>query len=111
MPIFENREQLVSRMQTLIGDRTDDEALNFIQDALETYDSRTSNSGGISNEEHTRLMNEQDETWRKRYRDAFFTGPDESLKDQSRSKSKSDPADELPGRTENNPASYDELFG
>lgn len=112
MPKFETREQLTERIQALIGDRTDDDALNFIKDALETYDSRSSSDGSISKEEHERLMQEQDTNWRKRYRDTFFgSKPDESLANLERKTSKSDPTDSARGGSENNPSSYDELFG
>ena len=109
MAVFETRESLQERLQKLIGDRTDDEALNFIQDALETYDRRPSNEG-ISKEEHERLLKEQDETWRKKYRDTFFgkKPEDGSFEDTSRP----DPAREIPdGTNPNNPANFEELFG
>lgn len=111
MPVFENREQFLSRMQEALGERTDDIALNFIQDALDTYDSSTDNSGGISQDEHNRLMKEQDDTWRKRYRDTFFGKPDPSFNPEGmKDKSKSDPAGGTPGSSENNPVKYDDLF-
>ena len=108
MAIFETRESLQERLQTLIGDRTDDDALNFIQDALETYDRRAS-TYGISKEEHDRLMKEQDDSWRKRYRDTFFgkKPEDNSFDDKSRT----DPAKDVPDGNPNNPASYESLFG
>ena len=108
MAIFETRESLQERLQMLIGDRTDDVALNFIQDALETYDKRPSNEG-ISNDEHERLMKEQDDTWRKKYRDTFFgkKPEDGSFDDTSRP----DPARNLPSDSNpNNPSHYDDLF-
>lgn len=108
MAIIESREALTNRLQTLIGDRTDDEALNFINDALETYDSRS--TGGITQEEHNRLMNEADQSWRQRYRDAFFNGPDNSFKQDPKENSRDDPAEEMPGGSENNPAKFDDLF-
>lgn len=108
MAVIENREALTSRLQTLIGDRTDDEALNFIQDALDTYDSHS--SGGITQEEHKRLMDEADQAWRQKYRDAFFQGPDNSEKNGSKNTSRDDPAEDQPGSSENNPAKFDELF-
>lgn len=111
MPIFENREQLLSRMNEAFGDRTDDVALNFIQDTLATYDQRTSSEGSITQEEHDRLMKEQDDTWRKRYRDTFFGSPDPSLNPDGMSdKSKSDPAKKIPGGSENNPSDFGDLF-
>ena len=109
MPIIKSRENLQARLQTLIGDRTDDEALSFIQDALDTYDGR-SGTGGISQEEHDRILKEQDDAWRKKYRDTFFgkKPEDDSFEDKSRK----DPADNIPNNTNpNNPKSYDDLFG
>ena len=109
MAIFETRESLQERLQTLIGDRTDDEALNFIQDALETYDRRPTNDG-IPKEEHERLMKEQDDSWRKKYRDTFFGKKPED--DSFDNKSRPDPAGDVPNNTNpNNPASFDDLFG
>lgn len=112
MAIFESREQLSERMQTLIGERTDDDALNFIRDALETYDSRTSPEGTITQAEHARLMAEQDTTWRQRYRDTFFGKPDPSFSTkEGANTSKSDPAASVPGSSEINPADFNDLFG
>lgn len=113
MPMFESREQLAERMQTLIGDRTDDDALNFIKDALDTYDHHASNpdENHITKAEHDRLMQEADTNWRKRYRDTFFGTPDSSFADNNSDKSKPDPANNIAGGTKNNPASFDDLFG
>ena len=111
MPIFETREQLLTRMNEALGDRTDDVALNFIQDTLATYDKHSSSDGSITQEEHKRLMEEQDNKWRKRYRDTFFGTPDPNLKPDGMSdKSKSDPAKGIPGGSENNPSDFGDLF-
>lgn len=110
MPIFQTRDELSTRLTTIFGDRTDDDALNFIQDSLETFDHHTSTpEGGFTADEHSRLMKEQDDAWRKRYRDAFLSGkPDTSITEKKTSRD--DPSDDLPGNGENNPASFDDLF-
>lgn len=108
MAIIQNREELTARLQTLLGDRTDDDALNFMQDAFDTFDSHS--AGGITQAEHDRLMNEADQAWRQRYRDAFFKGADSSLKEPESDKSRKDPAQDAPGGDENNPAKFDDLF-
>ena len=117
MPNFTTREELSSRLSTLLGDREDDEALNFIADSLNTFDAMSANAGGISQEEHKRLMEEQDNSWRKRYKDAFLTGKHDSAFDgadspvmPNRNTSRKDPAEDLPGGNPDNPASYDALF-
>lgn len=109
MAVITERTALQSRLQAIIGDRVDDDALNFIQDALDTFDHHSSNSG-MTQEEHDRLMKEQDDSWRQRYRDAFFKGADSAITEPNKVTSRQDPADSLPGATEDNPAHYDDLF-
>lgn len=109
MPRFETRESLSERLTAIFGDRTDDEALNFIQDSMETFDYHTANPGGISQEDHQKALDEQDQAWRKRYRDAFLNGkPDPKV--DTRDKAREDPADDVPGASANNPAGFDDLF-
>jgi len=108
MAIIKNREELTTRLQTILGDRTDDDALNFLQDSLETFDAHS--SSGMSQEEHDLLMQEADNAWRARYRDAFFKGPDNSIKEPESDKSRKDPTNDVPGTSEDNPAKFDELF-
>lgn len=118
MPNFYSREDLSSRLSALLGDRTDDEALGFIADSLNTYDAMSSSQGGMSQEEHKRLMDEQDASWRQRYKDAFLTGKHDPSFDSpserpmpNRNTSRKDPAEDLPGGNENNPANFNDLFG
>lgn len=110
MPRFETRESLSERLTAIFGDRTDDEALNFIQDTMETYDYHTANPGGISQEAHKKALDEQDQAWRKRYRDAFLNGPDNSINENLNTNSRNDPTDIVPGDNPNNPAKFDDLF-
>lgn len=114
MPIINTREELANRLNTIFGERNDDDTLSFIQDTLETFDHHSANNGGISQEEHDRLMQEQDNAWRNRYKQAFLSGnPDAALGDNHKPQrtSREDPADEVAGHTEDNPASFDDLFG
>ena len=75
------RDEIMSQLQTLVGDDTSDETLAFIQDVSDTIG--TENSAQRISELETQLT-QQDEEWRKKYRDAFFTGkPDESLEDDN----------------------------
>ena len=108
MAIIQNREELNTRLQTIIGDRTDDDALNFLQDIRDTFEAQP--SGGMTQAEHDRLMQEADTAWRKRYRDAFFNGADGQFKESESDTSRKDPANEAPGSDENNPAKFDDLF-
>lgn len=76
MPIFESRETLQTRLSAIIGDRADDEALSFIGDTLETYDHLYGRaSSTFTQEDIDNAVNERDSEWRKRYKEAFFSGP------------------------------------
>ena len=116
MPNFTTREELSSRLATLLGDRQDDEALNFIADSLNTFDAMSGSQGGITQDEHKRLMEEQDSAWRTRYKEAFLSGKhDESFDDsrptmQNRATSRKDPTEDLPGGNPDNPANFGDLF-
>lgn len=71
------RDEIMSQLQSFIGEETSDEALSFIQDVSDTLGS--DNSAQRITELETQLQ-EQDIEWRKKYRDAFFNGkPDESV--------------------------------
>lgn len=109
MALFQSREELSTRLSAIFGERTDDDALNFIQDALETFDHHSAvPEGGISNDEHNRLMTEQDNAWRKRYKDAFLSGkPDSKITEQNTSRV--DPANDVKF-TEENPATFEDIL-
>lgn len=85
-------EEIMSRLQTIIGDDTSDETLSFIEDVRDTI-------GNNDNAERIRQLEEEvantDKTWREKYRNAFFHGPDE---------------DESQYRDESKPKTFDDLF-
>lgn len=73
------RDEIMSQLQTLIGEDTSDETLAFVQDVSDTLGN--DNSATRITELETKLE-QQDKEWRKKYRDAFFTGkPDDNFKD------------------------------
>lgn len=74
------REEIMSQLQSIIGEDTSDETLAFIQDVSDTLGN--DNSAQRITQLETQLE-DQDKEWRKKYRDAFFTGkPDESLDEE-----------------------------
>ena len=76
------RDEIMNQLTTLIGEEdTSDETLTFIQDVSDTLGN--DNSAQRITELETQLE-EQDKEWRKKYRDAFFTGkPDDSIEEES----------------------------
>lgn len=78
------REEIMSQLQGIIGEDTSDETLTFIQDVSDTLGD--TNAAQRITELETQLQT-QDAEWRKKYRDAFFTGKlDESIEDEDEDK-------------------------
>lgn len=78
-----SRDELLEKTRTLLGERTDDEAITFIEDVTDTYDSISDAKSGYTEEEVTAKVNEVEEKWRKKYRDRFFgTGEDDDDDDE-----------------------------
>lgn len=67
-----SRDELLEKTRTLLGERTDDEAIAFIEDVTDTYDSIAGAKSGYTEDEVTAKVNEVEEKWRKKYRDRFF---------------------------------------
>lgn len=67
------RDDYFKRVNEIVGDNTSDEALSFIEDMTETYD--TLESRKKDNEiDWEQKYKENDEAWRKKYRQRFFSG-------------------------------------
>ena len=63
-------EELKTALQKLIGERTDDDAIGFIEDFNDSVE-ELSNS---DNEDWKTKYEQNDAEWRKKYRDRFFNG-------------------------------------
>ena len=78
------RDEIMAQLQTMVGEDTSDETLSFIQDVSDTLGDN--NSAQRITQLETQ-HEEQDKEWRKKYRDAFFTGkPDDSYEEESEQK-------------------------
>lgn len=79
------REEFMARLSARIGEDTSDEALQFIEDATDTFNDLETRSNGESEEQWQKKYNELDESWRKRYKERFFsteTTPDDVVDKQ-----------------------------
>ena len=63
-------EEIRSGLQSILGDRNDDEAINFATDIRDTL----SASPGASEQQIKEAVDAKDAEWRKRYMDTFFNG-------------------------------------
>lgn len=65
-------DELTESIKVIVGERTDDEALAFIEDVTDTLaDAKRRIESDVDWE---KKYNELDEEWRKRYRERFFDG-------------------------------------
>lgn len=73
---IKTREEIISSLTAILGDNTTDEALELLTDVRDTL-GQESDAQRISELENQ--LQEQDATWRKKYRDAFLSGADDSF--------------------------------
>lgn len=76
MPIMD-RAAFAAKIQEWVGDRTDDETLAAVENIMNTYDELS--TGDDSWKEK---YEENDKAWRKKYRDAFFSGAPEKEEEE-----------------------------
>lgn len=80
------REEYMASIASIIGDRTDDEALKFVEDMTDTFDGNvntdyeeTINTLNSTINELTEKNTTIDEEWRKKYLARFYGGSDEEI--------------------------------
>ena len=80
------REEYMASIASIIGDRTDDEALKFVEDMTDTFDGyvnteyeETINTLNATIKELTDKNNTLEEEWRKKYLARFYGGSDEEI--------------------------------
>lgn len=67
-----NRDEIISSVRSIIGERDDDDALGFIEDLTDTlddYDTKVSDTTDWKSKYET-----NDKEWREKYRERFFEG-------------------------------------
>lgn len=77
------REEYMNSIASIIGERTDDEALKFVEDMTDTFDGNvntdaetTINTLNATIAELTDKNKSIEADWRKKYRDRFYGGSD-----------------------------------
>lgn len=74
------RDEIMERLNNIFADNNSDEVLNLMTDIRDTIGDET-DSQRISELENQ--LAEQDASWRKKYRDAFMSGADESFEEEN----------------------------
>lgn len=69
-----SREDFMGAIKARIGEDTSDEALKFVTDMSDTYDTLEQSAKGDGIDWKAKYE-ENDKTWREKYRDTFFSKP------------------------------------
>lgn len=72
-------EDMLARVQAIIGEDTSDDALTLLEDVTDTYNELQGKATGDGEDWKTKY-DELDATWRKKYRDRFNGGTDAEAK-------------------------------
>lgn len=85
------REQFMEKLNTLTDGKKDDVTLTMIQDFSDTFKSLEEKEDvDAVRGEYEEKLKALDDTWRNKYRDAFFNGPEEK-KDEEEEEEKEEP--------------------
>lgn len=68
-----SREEFFTKLMERMGSDASDEAIKFVEDVTDTYNSITANANGGEN--WPQKYADLDAAWRKRYMSRFFSGP------------------------------------
>lgn len=91
-----NNEDFMKSVKAIIGDRTDEESINFMENMNDTYNSLVADKE-VTNTAWEQKYNALNDTWSKRYKERFIGG--------SEQEEKKDDSEE-----DNEPKTYDDLF-
>ena len=92
-----DKETYMAKLKEKIGEDTSDDTLTFIEDASDTYDDLLRRSEG--KEDWETKYKENDEAWRKRYRERFFSTPEDVKEEQKKN-----------GKEDGEKRSFEDLF-
>lgn len=91
------REELMSAVASIVGDRTDDEAITFVENVSDTFDSDSSaelESAKATIDELTKKVTDTESAWRKKYMDRFYGGTDEEANPSNQSNTEEEEEEE-----------------
>lgn len=93
------KEEILEKVKTFVGDSTEDDKLEFLEDITDTLDD-LSNSDG---EDWKKKYEDNDKQWREKYRNRFFNNKPNDDKEDIIDDDKEDTDD-------NKPKTFEDLF-
>lgn len=104
-----SKEDFFTAIKTRVGDDVSDDAMKFIEDITDTYNSLTETSEKGDGEDWKTKYEELDKSWREKYKARFFeSGNTNSSNESTAEKAKEEQAEDVKDDGEN--ISFDELF-
>lgn len=88
------RDKFFERIRGQIGDDSTDEAIAFLEDVTDTYNSLSGSGDGT---DWKQKYDENDAAWRKKYTERFFSGGDTNTDNDTE-------------QEQNKPLTYENLF-
>lgn len=88
------QKEFMEKVKVILGDRTDDDAISFLEDCKDTISSE-GDDWQKKYDEAVKEKEELDKTWRQKYTDRFFSSDDSHIddnKDQHENNKKTNPA-------------------
>lgn len=106
-------KEILEAAKQILGDRTDDDALAFLENLKDTTSEIKEDEWKTKYEDAVKAKDELDKSWRQRYRDTFFSGSDDNTnesKNTDPSKHANDTTDEIDLEVEAKKIRFDDLF-
>lgn len=74
--MIRSKEEILAAINARVGDDTGDEALQLLEDVTDTLADLETRSGGVAPDGETweHKFHANDEDWRKKYKERFFSG-------------------------------------
>lgn len=85
------QKEFMEKLDKIIGDRTDNEALNFIEDCKDTISSE-GDDWKAKYDEEVQKNAELEKTWREKYKARFFAADESSINNPNENNNKTNPA-------------------
>lgn len=111
-------DELKNKAKTILGDRTDDDALSFLEDLNDTISTDEVTNDSEWKKKYEALEKDKDEldkAWRQRYRDRFFSADshiegEPQPKDTNPANNAHATTEEIDLEAEANKVRFDDLF-
>lgn len=101
-----SRDELMQSARSLIGDRSDDEVMAFLEDMTDTYGDLEGRVG----EDWKSKYEENDASWRQKYKERFFGESDPAPSTGVGSETQVENMSEENDLYDDGPDTYEELF-